>query len=446
MRSKHRLGKFAWRTSSMAIAAVLALSACGGKPQAEPVESPEVQSPVQPPVEDVKEPAAPAPYRAPLTGLAVEAPVTQRPLAVMINNAPAARPQSGLSQADIVYEVLAEGGITRLIGIFQSEEGIEQIGPIRSIRPYLIRLGESYGGVLVHAGGSPEAYSIIQKQGKQDLDEIGNAGAFFWRSKDRKAPHNLYSSDEKLRQAAAKMGYDQQVQVPQYSFLTEEPAGGTSGTNGTEGTNSTDDTPSSGGTADGTEGSTQQDGTTNSGKPSADAAENTSNAEQSSASANSAGGAGQSANAGNAGSEAGSQTEAAGEAAGKVDITFLLNSYVVSYEYDEATSTYKRSINGSPHVDLNNNEQLEAANVIVLGADHKVLDDIGRLAVDVETGGEAMLFQRGEVIRGQWVRAANDAIRFVKDGAEVALVPGTTYFNIVPNSPSFESHVSITNP
>lgn len=389
----------------MAIAAVLALSACGGKPQAEPVEGPEVHSPVQPPAEDVPEPAAPepAPYTAPLTGLAVEAPVTQRPLAVMINNAPAARPQSGLSQADIIYEVLAEGGITRLIGIFQSQAGIEKIGPIRSIRPYLIRLGESYGGVLVHAGGSPEAYSIIQKQGKQDLDEIGNAGAFFWRSKDRKAPHNLYSSDEKLRQAAAKMGYDQQVQVPQYSFLAEEPAGGTRGTDGTEGTNSTDGTPSSGGTADGTEGA-------------------------------------------NAASEAGSQTGAAGEAAGKVDITFLLNSYVVSYEYDEASSTYKRSINGSPHVDLNNNEQLEAANVIVLGADHKVLDDIGRLAVDIEAWGEAMLFQRGEVIRGQWVRAANDAIRFVKDGAEVALVPGTTYFNIVPNSPSFESHVSISNP
>lgn len=389
----------------MAIAAVLALSACGGKPQAEPVEGPEVHSPVQPPAEDVPEPAAPepAPYTAPLTGLAVEAPVTQRPLAVMINNAPAARPQSGLSQADIIYEVLAEGGITRLIGIFQSQAGIEKIGPIRSIRPYLIRLGESYGGVLVHAGGSPEAYSIIQKQGKQDLDEIGNAGAFFWRSKDRKAPHNLYSSDEKLRQAAAKMGYDQQVQVPQYSFLAEEPAGGTRGTDGTEGTNSTDGTPSSGGTADGTEGA-------------------------------------------NAASEAGSQTGAAGEAAGKVDITFLLNSYVVSYEYDEASSTYKRSINGSPHVDLNNNEQLEAANVIVLGADHKVLDDVGRLAVDIEAGGEAMLFQRGEVIRGQWVRAANDAIRFVKDGAEVALVPGTTYFNIVPNSPSFESHVSISNP
>lgn len=389
----------------MAIAAVLALSACGGKPQAEPVEGPEVHSPVQPPAEDVPEPAAPepAPYTAPLTGLAVEAPVTQRPLAVMINNAPAARPQSGLSQADIIYEVLAEGGITRLIGIFQSQAGIEKIGPIRSIRPYLIRLGESYGGVLVHAGGSPEAYSIIQKQGKQDLDEIGNAGAFFWRSKDRKAPHNLYSSDEKLRQAAAKMGYDQQVQVPQYSFLAEEPAGGTRGTDGTEGTNSTDGTPSSGGTADGTEGA-------------------------------------------NAASEAGSQTGASGEAAGKVDITFLLNSYVVSYEYDEDLNTYKRSINGSPHVDLNNNEQLEAANVIVLGADHKVLDDIGRLAVDIEAGGEAMLFQRGEVIRGQWVRAANDAIRFVKDGAEVALVPGTTYFNIVPNSPSFESHVSISNP
>ena len=80
----------------------------------------------------------------------------------MVNNAPAARPQSGLSAADIIIEVLAEGGITRFIAIFQSEGGAESVGPIRSIRPYLIELGESYDGVLIHAGGSPEAYSILQ--------------------------------------------------------------------------------------------------------------------------------------------------------------------------------------------------------------------------------------------------------------------------------------------
>lgn len=376
MHSKGSFRKFAWRTSLLSMATVVLLSGCGGKQQAESVPAPVVEAPIEQPVEVPQENGS-SPYKAPLTGLPLEASLTQRPLAVMINNAPAARPQSGLGQADMVYEVLAEGGITRLIGIFQSQSGIEKIGPIRSIRPYLINLGESYGGVLVHAGGSPEAYSIIQKQGKQDMDEIGNAGSYFWRDKERKAPHNLYSSDEKLREGAAKLNYGNDVKVPQYSFYTEPVAAS--------------------GDGDGAEGTAPVE-------------------------------------------------VVSGEPGEKVEIKFLLDSYVVAYEYDGSTNTYKRWVNGSPHVDLNDNVQLEAANVIVLGADHKVLDDVGRLAVNVETGGKAMLFQRGEVIEGQWVRAAGDAIRFVKDGKEVPLVPGTTYFNIVPNSPSFESHVTITNP
>ncbi|MGG3284134.1 DUF3048 domain-containing protein [Paenibacillus solani] len=375
MQSKGSFRKMAWRTSLLSIAAVLLLSGCsGGKQQVEPTPPTEVEAPIDEPVE-VPEESTSSLYQAPLTGMPLEESLSQRPLAVMINNAPAARPQSGLGQADMVYEVLAEGGITRLIAIYQSHSGIEKIGPIRSIRPYLIRLGESYGGVLVHAGGSPEAYSIIQKQGKQDLDEIGNAGAYFWRDKDRKAPHNLYSSDEKLREGAVKLNYGNDVKVPQYPFYSETSAASVDGAEGTE-----------------------------------------------------------------------PLEIVSGDPAEKVEIKFLLNNYIVGYEYDGSSNTYKRSINGSPHVDLNDNTQLEAANVIVLGADHKVLDDVGRLAVNVEAGGEAMLFQRGEVIHGQWVHAADDAIRFVKDGKEVPLVPGTTYFNIVPNDPSFDSHVTISNP
>lgn len=363
--------KSVWRTGILSIIVVLMLSACSGEKNAEPVVTPEVQTPVETPVDTppVKETAA---FTAPLTGMPLEEASNRRPLSVMINNAPAARPQSGLSQADIVYEVLAEGGITRLIGIFQSQTNIEKIGPIRSIRPYLINIGESYGGVLVHAGGSPEAYSIIKKQGKHDLDEIGNAGAYFWREKDRKAPHNLYSNDEKLREGADKHNFSDEVKIPEYTFLKEEAA------------------------------------------------------------------------------EAGSNSETsfvpAGEDAAKVDIKFLLENYRVGYTYDEQSKLYQRSINGEPHIDLNNNAVLTAANVIVLGANHKVLDDVGRLAVDVDSGGEAMLFQQGKVIKGQWVRSDGDVIRFVKDGKEVPLVPGTTYFNIVPNSPAFDTHITITNP
>lgn len=341
-----------------------ALGACG-QPKAEAPQAPIVEeaTPPEEPAPAENEPVVPEEpekiaYTAPLTGLPVDKPASARPLAVMINNAPAARPQSGLSQADIVYEVLAEGGITRLIGIFQSRGTNEKIGPIRSIRPYLIDIGESYGGVLVHAGGSNDAYAILQKQHKEDLDEIGNAGAYFWRDKSRKAPHNLYSDADTLRKGADKRGYKKEADIPAYAFRAEE------------------DLPE-------------------------------------------------------------------GEDASGAEVTFLLKSYKVEYRYDEASKLYKRSINGKPHIDLNTGEQLAAANVIILGASHKTLDDVGRLAVDTVSGGEAVLLQRGKVLQGRWARAKGDAIRFFKDGKEVPLYPGTTYFNIVPNAPTFGSHVEI---
>ncbi|QCT01451.1 hypothetical protein E6C60_0730 [Paenibacillus algicola] len=357
-------------TMLLGITAAFMLSACSGdqatesSPVKEPIQPPAVEQPVETPPAAEEQPEANSAFTAPLTGQGLEQPSDRRPLAVMMNNAPAARPQSGLSQADLVYEVLAEGGITRLIAIYQSQTGIEKIGPVRSIRPYLIDIGESYDGVLVHAGGSPEAYTIIQRQKKQDLDEIGSAGAYFWRTTDRKAPHNLYTSEEKLREAVLKHSYPQESEVPEYDFL--------------------------------------------------DAAAPADDAE--------------------------------GEPAIRVDLTFLLGSYNVGYTYDEETGTYKRSINNQPHIDKNNNAVLEAANVVVLSAEHKVLDEVGRLAVNLEQGGEAMLFRKGKVIKGEWSRKQGDVIRFLKDGKEVPFYPGTTYFNIVPSSPSFASHVTISNP
>ncbi|MDQ8733912.1 DUF3048 domain-containing protein [Paenibacillus sp. LHD-38] len=168
--------------------------------------------------EPVFEPT-PLPYDAPLTGLKLEKAAEARPIAVMINNFAAARPQSGLTNADVIWEVLAEGGITRLIAVFQCTEGLtDSIGPIRSIRPYLIDIGDSYGAILAHAGASNDGYDVLQHQGKPYLDEISNAGSYFWRSKDRKAPHNLYSSLEKLRTGAEKKKYNLDKQVPPYTF------------------------------------------------------------------------------------------------------------------------------------------------------------------------------------------------------------------------------------
>ncbi|CAH1223124.1 hypothetical protein PAECIP111892_05283 [Paenibacillus auburnensis] len=355
------LNRYPSRMISVILLAALMLSACGSEkpaPEAAPTAMPTL-SPLPSTIPEPSPTAEPAAQQVSgLTGLPVQEGSLPRPLAVMINNAPAARPQSGVSEADILYEVLAEGGITRIIGIFQSHTGVVKIGPIRSIRPYLIDIGESYGGVTVHAGGSPAAYAILQRQKKEDMDEIGKAGAYFWRDKERKAPHNLYSNAAKLREGAAKLGYAGSVAVPGYQFTDP------------------DFLP----------------------------------------------------------------TE--GEAAAELNVNFLLKSYTVGYKYDAQRRTYLRSVNGKPHLDLNNNNPVEAANVMVIGADHKVLDDVGRLQIDVELGGEALLFQRGTVLKGKWARNPGDIIRFVKaDGTEALMYPGVTHILIVPNSPSFSSHV-----
>lgn len=139
---------------------------------------------------------------------------------VMVNNFASARPQSGLSQADILLECLAEGDITRIVAIFQSRMFEEPIGPVRAIRPYFIDIGQSFHALQVHAGGSPDAYTMISEKRIEDLDEITNAGPYFWRESFRKAPHNLYTSLPKLKSGAQKKGYAWETDnaSPAYSF------------------------------------------------------------------------------------------------------------------------------------------------------------------------------------------------------------------------------------
>jgi hypothetical protein len=128
--------------------------------------------------------------------------------------------------------------------------------------------------------------------------------------------------------------------------------------------------------------------------------------------------------------------------AGEVSIKFLLNNYKVSYTYDAAKGTYARFINGEPHIDKNNGEQLTATNVVVLSAKHNMYDKIGRLEIDLKSGGEAVLFEQGKAIVCQWERKDGDLVRLVKDGKELPFLPGVTYYHVVPNTPSLAGHVS----
>ncbi len=118
--------------------------------------------------------------------------------AVMVENHPEARPQSGLKEAEIVFEAIAEGGITRFVGLYQVNQP-QKIGPVRSLRKYYIDWTTPFNPSVAHVGGSTEALGIIRNGQHRDLDQIAN-GAYFWRAKDRYAPHNVYTTIKKLNQ------------------------------------------------------------------------------------------------------------------------------------------------------------------------------------------------------------------------------------------------------
>lgn len=175
---------------------VILLSSCG-KP-AENTDTPEI-----PEEEIVVEPAVI--YKSALTGLPVddEQAEIRRPVAVMINNIKKALPQYGISNAGIVFEALAEGGITRLLAVFDDISEIEQIGTIRSARPYYLDFAQSVDAVYVHIGGSPEAYSEIKSRKMDSYDLIeGKYNSMYWRDKERIKTsgyeHSVFTSGAKI--------------------------------------------------------------------------------------------------------------------------------------------------------------------------------------------------------------------------------------------------------
>ncbi len=148
----------------------------------------------------------------PLTGLKMdEAYVNRRPIAVMMNNLKKALPQYGVSQADIIYEAPAEGGITRMLAVWQNASAVARIGSVRSARAYYLDLAQGLDAILLHAGGSPEAYAQIPARGVTALDCVrgGWEGTLFWRDKGRIKnagyEHSVFTSGERITKALTKV-------------------------------------------------------------------------------------------------------------------------------------------------------------------------------------------------------------------------------------------------
>ena len=146
-------------------------------------------------------------YYSHLNGIEVasKADLSKPVTAIMIENSPDARPHSGLKQAEVVYEAIAEGGITRFLTLFQQHKP-QLIGPVRSLRMYYVDWLAPYQASVAHVGGSHASLQEIRGGNYRDIDQFFNGGSY-WRANDRRPPHNVYTSFEKLDALNAGKGY-----------------------------------------------------------------------------------------------------------------------------------------------------------------------------------------------------------------------------------------------
>lgn len=318
----------------------------------------------------------------------------RRPLLVMIENHLEARPQSGLSSADIVYEVIAEGGITRFMAVFYCDAVAREalVGPVRSARTYFLDWASEYGSnpLYVHVGGAhceastlegclsgakADALGQIQKYGwggrdGNDVNQFSVGFPTFWRDYERlgrtvATEHTMYSTTEKLWALAAKRSWTNVNQDGEGEWDDEYTAW-------------------------------QFD------KQEAAAAER------------------------------GSLTN--------VDVTFWEghSDYQVAWQYDKANNQFLRFNGGQPHKDLNTDQQLAVKNVVVqLTKELRANDGYpGNLHLLYQTigSGKAFVFKNGQVVEAKWSKASlTDRTIFTDTyGKEISFVPGKIWLSTLP--------------
>jgi len=187
-----------------------------------------------PPTEAPSPSATPAPtpllFPAPLDGVPVsEALAKRHVIAVMIDDLDAARPQSGLSRASVVWQAPAEGGIPRYMALF-GEGDPPSVGPIRSSRLYFISWASEWRSVYVHSGGSPQALGLLNSSKGRgavvfNADEFRWGNSYLWRITTRLKPHNVYTDGKNLRKLARAIGAKAAATVPQpnWRFAVDAP-------------------------------------------------------------------------------------------------------------------------------------------------------------------------------------------------------------------------------
>ncbi len=300
----------------------------------------------------------------------------RRILGVMIENSTAARPQSGLSNADNIWEAVAEGGITRFLAVYYCQDA-DPVGPVRSARIYFLDLLQGYGEnpLYAHVGGAntpgpADALGTIQKIGwdqYNDLNQFGVPFPYYYRDYERlpnvATEHTMYASTAKLWQFAKDKrkltniddkGIAWDANFTPWKFKDDAPL--------------------------------TQRGSTN-----------------------------------------------------KISVYFWqqISGYDVVWNYDKQTNTYKRVNGGAPHMDKDTGKQLAPKNVVVVLADESVANDSyngQHLLYGIIGSGDGYLFQNGKAEKITWKKAdATSQMRFYDvSGNEMSFVRGQIWVQIVP--------------
>ncbi|MCA9372144.1 DUF3048 domain-containing protein [Candidatus Woesebacteria bacterium] len=305
---------------------------------------------------------------------------SRRPLGVMVENHVEARPQSGLSQADIVHEAVAEGGITRFLAIFYCDNP-EIVGPVRSARMYFLKFLQGFGHepLYGHVGGAntsgpADALGEIKAlgwSGNNDLDQFAVPFPNYWRDydrlPDRATEHTMYTNTLKLWDYAAKsrgftnVNEDGEAWDADFEpWLFQDEAEG---------------------------------------------------------------------------ADRGGATI--------INFGFWDNAlgsdFTVTWTYDPITNSYARTNGGKPHMDFTTGEQLTTKNIVVVFADESVANDGydhgQHLLYDIIGKGEGTLYQNGKAIDVNWEKLdEEDMMRFYdsETDREVTFVPGQIWIELLP--------------
>jgi hypothetical protein len=300
----------------------------------------------------------------------------RRPLTIMIENHLDSRPQSGLSETDVIYETVAEGGITRFLAVFYCDVIAKDtlIGPIRSARTYFLDWASEYGKypLYVHVGGAnvagkADALGQIQKYGwggskGNDINQFSVGYPTFWRDYERlgrttATEHTMMSTSEKLWQEAEKRSWTNKSPNNQ-DWLDDFTSWKFDDDSDTRGSTSSI----------------------------------------------------------------------------SFDFWEGFKQYDVRWEYDSETNSYKRFNGGESHPDQNTSEQLTAKNIVIqFTTETGPIDELKHMLYGTIGSGEALIFQNGEAIKATWKKESRTArtLFFDKKGKEIKFVRGRIWIEIL---------------